>query len=226
MQVGRWLAVAALVALLVLFWNSPLLWPVKIFVVFLHELSHTLALIVTGGHPAGIQLSPQQGGLAWGTGGNRFVVLNAGYLGSLLWGVALLAVANKRAAVPWFLRGMGVALGIATVIWMRPLLSFGFLFGLVVAVLLFVLGKKLSGTAGALVLRFLGIFSCLYAILDIWLDVLHPASWGRNSDAAMLAELTGIPAVVWGVGWSLLSIGVLIVFRKIIVGRPDPASHA
>lgn len=226
MQVGRWLAIAALVAALALFWNSPLLWPVKIFVVFLHELSHTIALIVTGGHPSGIQLSPREGGVAWGTGGNRFVVLNAGYLGSLLWGLVLLAVANKRAAVPWFLRGMGVALGIATVIWMRPLLSFGFLFGSVVAVLLFVLGKKLSGAAGSMVLRFLGIFSCLYALIDIQLDVLHPASWGRQSDASMLAELTGIPAIVWGIGWSLLSIGVLIVFRKTIVGRPGPPSRS
>ncbi len=217
---GRWLAIGALVLVLAFFWDSPLLWPVKIFVVFLHELSHTLALILTGGHPAGIQLSAHEGGLAWGTGGNRFVVLNAGYLGSLLWGVVLLAVANRRAAVPWFLRGMGVVLAIATILWMRPLLSFGFLYGALAAVVLFALGSKLSATAGAIVLRFLGVFSCLYAVIDIFLDVIHPASWGRESDAAMLAELTGIPALVWGVAWSLLAAAVLIAMRRTLVGRP------
>lgn len=217
---GRWLAIGALVLVLAFFWDSPLLWPVKIFVVFLHELSHTLALILTGGHPAGIQLSAHEGGLAWGTGGNRFVVLNAGYLGSLLWGVVLLAVANRRAAVPWLLRGMGVVLAIATILWMRPLLSFGFLYGALAAVVLFALGSKLSAAAGAIVLRFLGVFSCLYAVIDIFLDVIHPASWGRESDAAMLAELTGIPALVWGVAWSLLAAAVLIAMRRTLVGRP------
>ena len=65
--VGRWLSVIVLVAALLLFWDSPLLWPLKIFVVLLHELSHILAMVLTGGHPSAISLSMNQGGLAQGT---------------------------------------------------------------------------------------------------------------------------------------------------------------
>ena len=216
--VGRWLAVAFVVAVMVLFWHSPLLWPLKIFVVFLHELSHVAAIVLTGGHPSGISLSPYQGGLAQGYGGNNFLILNAGYLGSLVWGLALLAVANRHRVVPHFLRAMGIGLGVATFVWMRPLIGFGFLYGIGAAILMFLLGWRVSAAVGSAFLRVLGIFSCLYALIDIQLDVLHPASWGRTSDASMLADLTGVPAIVWGLGWTLLSAAILFAFRRTIIG--------
>ncbi len=214
--VGRWVGVIVPVAVMVLFWNSSLLWPLKIFVVLLHELSHLLALVLTGGHPSGFSLSPDQGGLAWGTGGSRFVVLNAGYLGSLVWGLALLAVANRRRIVPMFLAAMGLGLGIATVIWSRPLLSFGFFYGMAVSVILLALGARGSALVGSAFLRVIGLFSCLYAVVDIQQDVLS----GRDgvSDASMLAELTHVPSLVWGLGWSLIALALLVVFRKTVIG--------
>ena len=214
--IGRWLGVIVPVAVMVLFWNSSLLWPLKIFVVLLHELSHLLVLVLTGGHPSGFTLSPDQGGLAWGTGGSRFAVLNAGYLGSLLWGLVLLAVANRRRIVPFFLGAMGLGLGIATVIWSRPVLSFGFFYGMAVGILLLALSARGSAMVGAAFLRVIGLFSCLYAVVDIQQDVLS----GRDgiSDASMLAELTHVPALVWGLGWSLIALALLVVFRKTVIG--------
>jgi hypothetical protein len=47
--------------------------------------------------------------------------------------------------------------------------------------------------------------SCLYAVLDIKSDVLDRPH--LPSDAAMLAEATGIPTVFWGILW----IGVALV---------------
>jgi hypothetical protein len=214
--VGRWLSVIVPVAVMMLFWNSPLLWPLKIFVVLLHELSHLLALVLTGGHPSAISLSPEQGGLMVGTGGWRLLVLNAGYLGSLIWGLALLAIANRTRMVPIFLRVMGLGLGLATVVWMRPVLGFGFFYGMAVGILLFALGARISAVAGAALLRVVGLFSCLYAVIDIQLDVL--TGRGGVSDASMLADLTHIPAMVWGVGWCLLALTILYLFRRTVVG--------
>ena len=214
--VGRWLSVIVPVAVMMLFWSSPLLWPLKIFVVLLHELSHLLALVLTGGHPSAISLSPEQGGLMVGTGGWRLLVLNAGYLGSLIWGLALLAIANRTRMVPIFLRVMGLGLGLATVIWMRPVLGFGFFYGLAVGILMFALGARISAGAGAALLRVVGLFSCLYAVIDIQLDVL--TGRGGVSDASMLADLTHIPAMVWGVGWCLLALTILYLFRRTVIG--------
>ena len=213
-----------MVAVMLVFWESSLLWPLKIFVVLLHELSHIVAIVLTGGHPSSISLSMNQGGLATGTGGWRFVVLNAGYLGSLLWGLALLAMADRRKAVPWSLRVMGIGLGLATLVWMRPLISFGFIYGIIASVLLFAIGARVPAWLGSAFLRIVGLFSCLYALVDIQLDVLHPASQGHVSDASMLAELTGIPTAVWGVAWSMFALGILFLFRRTIVGRSKEPS--
>jgi len=56
------------------------------------------------------------------------------------------------------------------------------------------------------VLVFLAAFSCCYALYDIRDDLLHLQSSTGKSDADALAGATFIPAIVWGVGWGLLSI--------------------
>jgi hypothetical protein len=54
------------------------------------------------------------------------------------------------------------------------------------------------------VLFVLGLTSALYAILDIKGDVLDRPE--ALSDARMLADLTGIPALVWGIAWISIAI--------------------
>ena len=80
-----------------LLWNTLFIYPIKIFVVFMHEVSHGLAAIATGGRIVEIQINPQQGGYAITQGGSRFWTLTAGYLGSLLWGGLILLLAARNA---------------------------------------------------------------------------------------------------------------------------------
>ena len=70
-------------------WNTSLVYPLKIFVVLLHEISHGIASVLTGGTIERITLDPRQGGACYCGGGNAFLTLSAGYLGSLLWGGAM-----------------------------------------------------------------------------------------------------------------------------------------
>src|SRR6266852_3390438 len=75
-------------------------------------------------------------------------------------------------------------------------------------------------------LVFLATFSVSYALYDIKDDLLHLASRGP-SDAAALARLTFIPAVVWGAGWGLLSLGlVALTLRHILASGPPDALPA
>ena len=95
-------------AALWLLWETPVIYPLKIFVVLLHEISHGIASVATGGVIEKIVLDPQQGGACHCGGGNAFVTLTAGYLGSLLWGVALLSGGERPARLqpaPGFLDG-------------------------------------------------------------------------------------------------------------------------
>jgi hypothetical protein len=192
----------AIVALLL--WNTPVVYPLKIFVVFLHELSHGLAAIVTGGRIERIELSAAEGGLCVTRGGSPFWTSSAGYLGSLLWGALLLVLASRSRMDRLVAAALGLLTLGVTLLYVRS--AFGFAYGLLAGAALAAAAWRLPAAALDLLLRVIGVVSCLYAVWDIGSDVLFRDVPG--SDAHALATLTGIPAVVWGVIWVVIALAV------------------
>jgi hypothetical protein len=94
---------------------------------------------------------------------------------------------------------LGALLVLVGLIWMRPLLGFGFAFTSASGLLLLFAGLRASLGVNDFLLKLIGLTSCLYAPLDIAGDVLARPS--MPSDARMLASETGIPAPVWGLFW-------------------------
>lgn len=188
------------------FWDAPWLFPLRMLVVAAHEASHALAAVLTGGEVVEVGLDVREGGHALTRGGWSFGVMNAGYLGSMAWGLVLLALTRGRGAA----RGLSVSLGLGllgmAVAWIRPVLSFGFAYGLAAGAALVGIGLGGSHGLNRVMLRAVGLFSVLYAFLDIRDDVFLS---GGTSDAALLAQATGIPALVWGAGWCLVGLAVV-----------------
>lgn len=195
----RLLPIAITALVLLFFWDSPMVWPLKILVVLFHELGHALAALLTGGEVVSIGLSPDQGGVTHTRGGFRFLILNAGYLGSLAFGLVLLAGARTPRRARIGVGTLATILVLATLLWVRPLISFGFGFSLIVTGGILLLARKAPDELVQTALRTLGVFSVLYALWDIRSDVF--VSGSGTSDASMLAELTWIPAPVWGLTW-------------------------
>lgn len=186
-------------------WNSPVVYPLKIFVVLLHEISHGVMALATGGTIERILITANEGGLCQCPGGNTFLVLSAGYLGSLLWGAAILWAARGRGSVPRIAAALiGIVVIGVTVMYVRN--WFGLLFGVAFGGVLIMAGRQLSAEGNAALLTTLGLTSCLYAILDIKSDVLDRPE--LMSDARLLAEATGIPTLFWGLLWIALAIFV------------------
>ena len=79
-----------------LFWSTPIVYPVKIFVVLLHEISHAAMAVATGGTIQRIELSSLEGGACYCPGGNAFLTASAGYLGSSAWGGLMFTAARAR----------------------------------------------------------------------------------------------------------------------------------
>lgn len=194
------------VALTVL-WSTPVVWPLKILVVFFHELSHGLAAIATGGSVVRIEVVAAEGGLCVTRGGSQFLTMSAGYLGSLVWGAAALVVASRTRRDRELLLALGAVVGIATLLWVRPLLSFGFGFHALAGAALVACAAWLPEIACDWLLRIFGLASCLYVVPDIWSDTI--ARSGEISDARLLAGLTGIPTLVWGAVWIILALVVI-----------------
>lgn len=88
----RVVALSVLAILLIFFWDSPLLKPFKLFVVFLHETSHAMATILTGGRLSSISIAWDESGATYAASGHGifFIIAIAGYIGSILWGYLML----------------------------------------------------------------------------------------------------------------------------------------
>lgn len=211
------LALLAIFALVAVLWGTFVVTPLKIFVVLMHEVSHGLAAVFTGGSIVRIEISAQQGGVCYTAGGIRFFVTSAGYLGSMLWGVLILVLSSRVKAARFVSMGIGVLLLVITLAYVRTI--FGFAFGVAFAGFLIFMGYKLAPAINAFVLQVIGVTSCLYAVLDIVDDVLERP--GIGSDADTLAEMTLIPGVVWGVLWIAIAV-VVTAFGLLVAAQRRP----
>jgi hypothetical protein len=197
-------------ALALLLWDSFVVYPFRIFVVFLHEISHGLAAVLTGGSIESIGLSFDEGGVCRTRGGWPFLILNAGYLGSLFWGATFLVLGERRRRSRTVIGLVGAFTLMATVLYVRTLFGFGY--GLLAGGALLAVAARLRPAVSEVLLAAIGATSALYAVWDIASDVLFRHA--NASDAAGLAQLTGIPAIVWGVAWIVVSVGVLAYVIK------------
>ena len=192
-------------------WNTPVMIPLKILIVFFHELSHGLAAVLTGGSIESISISPQQGGLTTTRGGWLFLITSAGYLGSLLIGVLLYLSALKTKADLLIMGALGATLLLVAALYMREWFALGFTIMAGIAMLASArfLPENINDTA----LKVLGLVSMGYVPFDILSDTIIRSN--LRSDAYALSIQTGLPTVLWGGIWLLASLAVIVVtFKK------------
>ena len=191
--------------LVVALWNTSVVLPLKILVVFLHELSHGLAAVFTGGSIEGLTVTADQGGQALTRGGSRFAILSAGYLGSLLFGVILFLAALRTQADRFVVAALSVLLFGVALFYLRD--RFALAFALSTGLALLAISKWLGAAVNDLVLRIIGLTSMIYVPLDIVSDTITRAH--LSSDARMLAEAYGATTVFWGLIWLAVSLMVI-----------------
>ena len=92
-------------------------YPFRLFVTMIHELGHGLAAILTGGDFVRFEVTKYGAGLAYTTGGSRFAIIQAGYLGTALFGAGLLYVAHRVRQPGRIAMGLGVMLAALTLLY-------------------------------------------------------------------------------------------------------------
>lgn len=222
------LALAAAIFL----WNtpalSPIVYPFRLFVTFVHETGHGLAALATGGRFLGFQVFENGAGVALTAGGSRLLILPAGYLGAAAFGAILFYLAHtvphsKRISVV-----LGVLVGIVTLLYTGLLSAqfspIAFIVGLFMAGALIWLGRRADDDINLLALNFLAIMTGLHAVFDlIGLIGSSGAMLGnvRNDAAAFSAEVAPlIPAAVWALLWAALAVAMLGAAVYFSVIRP------
>lgn len=212
--IGHWQLITLIVVVFAL-WNTPIVFPLKILVVFLHELSHGLAAILTGGSIHSISLSMQQGGLATTIGGSRFLILSAGYVGSLLLGVLLLWAALRTRSDRAIMAMCGLITLLVAVLYIRDLFPLAFCIATGAGML--AASRYLSEPVNDLILRLIGLTSVIYVPYDIFSDTIARSE--LRSDARMLAEEFGGATMLWGGLWLVISVVVIVLCARSILGQ-------
>jgi len=201
---GHWQLIALIVVIFTL-WPTQIVLPLKILIVFLHELSHAIVTLLTGGTVESLTIDFQLGGAVWSRGGNRFLTLSAGYCGSLFIGVMLFLAAVRTDWDRLVVALLGGVILMVTAFYVRDAFALGF--GVFTGVSMMVAARFLGHSANDLLLRVIGLSSMIYVPYDIFSDtILHSE---LRSDARMLAEEFGGPTMFWGGAWLLISLGVI-----------------
>ncbi|GMW02839.1 MAG: hypothetical protein AMXMBFR84_39750 [Candidatus Hydrogenedentota bacterium] len=212
-----WRQVAILIALALgigLLWSTIAVYPLRVLVVLFHELSHGAAAILTGGEIVEIHIDYREGGHCLTRGGIQFLIVSAGYVGSLVCGAAILYATTRTRSAHYLAGILGAILLLATWIWIRPFIGFGFVFANLASAALLLTAFHLPHNPNDIVLKVIGLTSCLYAPLDIKSDIFDTSH--ATSDATLLAQQTGIPAFIWGTLWLTASLAIaLFTLRKV-----------
>lgn len=210
---GHWQLIV-LISFVFALWPTPVIIPLKILIVFLHELSHAGMTVLTGGDVVSLSVSASQGGEVLSRGGSRFLILTAGYLGSLVIGLALLIGAMRTDADRAIMALFGALMILVTLLYIREQFAIVFSIGTGVAMLL--TATFLPHSVNDLILRVIGLTSMIYVPYDIFSDTIARSS--LRSDARMLAEEFGGATVLWGGTWLVISLVVITFALRYALG--------
>ncbi len=223
-------------AIVFIVWNVPqlnvVLYPLRLFVTFVHESGHGLAAIATGGQLQGFVVNSDGTGFARTSGGSLLVILPAGYLGAAFFGAGLFFLANTVR----FTRTVSVALGailIAITILYTDLLSVAFIVGALSGLVLILLGWRGGGLLNLIVLNCLSLMTALHGVLDlIYLVNNSGARMGTiRNDAEAFSQAVAplVPAAVWAALWAGIAIAAVCaaVYFSILrrLWRRSPAAE-
>ncbi|KAG4101239.1 hypothetical protein H8356DRAFT_1656000 [Neocallimastix lanati (nom. inval.)] len=221
------LAIIIYIVIIAVLWNVKsltwILWPFKIMTVTLHELSHALMAICTGASVKKIIVNTNQGGKTVYAGGNNYLIVPAGYIGSTFFGSLLIFsgfnVHTSKLATFIIMLCMG-----CTLFYSNGIFTFIFTTGVLIVVAMLLYTKK--SKAIQYFVLFLGVMSGFYSLWDIAEDLIKRRIEG--SDASSFAKLQGmgwLPPEAWGIVWllfSMLTVILAIVLALLVFNTGNP----
>ena len=187
-------------------WNSPFIYPFRLFMVIVHEVCHAAAAIVTGGEVLEMKTHWDESGHTLTRGGLFPVISAAGYVGSAVLGALLI----RTGVLPQLQRFVLAAIGAATMVmtlWYTPFGGMDSFLGIFGGLLLLSMAIKSQRASQAAATGF-GIMLCLYSLHDFRTDLwLYP----EMTDAGILARHWGLPMLAYPIAltWVLISVGLM-----------------
>jgi hypothetical protein len=203
-----------------------LVYPIRLFVTFIHEASHALVGFFTGGSVQSLTISPDGSGVVYSASPgfiSGMLTSSAGYLGTTAFGVLLLLLIRKNVSPQKILLGAGAFIGLITLFFgvLAPVfnifslhVSFGSVLftivsGAVISFGLVLLAAYSNLRVASFAVAFLAVQCLLNALSDLKTLFFINASFGGSeiqTDAGNMAQATGLPGIMWVLIWMGISI--------------------
>lgn len=197
-------------------WDTFVVYPIKLFVVLLHEMSHGLSAVLTGGRIVSIELNQYLGGMTTTEGGNILIIASSGYLGSIAIGALLFISSFDKKVSTWFNTSLAILLLIFAANFLVGMLSQ--IIALIASVILIVSPRYFNSLTNQIITQSLGLVSAFYVLIDIKEDLLSGA--GYQTDANILEEITSVSATLIAFVWLVISAAVIFfLLRKLITSK-------
>ncbi len=169
-----------------------LVYPINLFVTFLHEFGHSFFAVITGGRVDALQINFNGSGYAVISGGFMPLVLMGGYIGSAIFGNILLHIGlykPKTTVVTLYVLMFALVL---SAVWLYNSIFTSLLLIAFAAAFYFL--RKKSKESIAYILIVIGTASIMYIVEDYRV--------GPSSDLAKFTEILPIlPQFIWGIIW-------------------------
>eukprot|EP00574_Skeletonema_japonicum_P002711 CAMPEP_0201728816 /NCGR_PEP_ID=MMETSP0593-20130828/17231_1 /ASSEMBLY_ACC=CAM_ASM_000672 /TAXON_ID=267983 /ORGANISM="Skeletonema japonicum, Strain CCMP2506" /LENGTH=333 /DNA_ID=CAMNT_0048221039 /DNA_START=16 /DNA_END=1017 /DNA_ORIENTATION=+ len=209
---------AAYLVVIKLLWNTFIMKPMKLVAVFVHEFGHATACWLTGGKVHGIEVYTNEGGVTKYTGGWRWFVIPAGYLGGAFWGAVFVAFSGDR----WASLGIAIlfCVGMTVSLFFAPNATMvGLNIGFIVLTVAFILVDQLVFTPFLQFLTlFYGVFIGIFSCYDIWDDLITRTVEGSDAHAChklipcCLPRCVGVQFAVVALAFQCLGLYLALVW--------------
>jgi hypothetical protein len=210
--------------LTIVLWNIPggglILYPFTLLGTWFHEMAHGIAAILMGGSFKELVIFPDGSGYAQFSytslflgGIGKSIVAAAGPIGPSIAGAAFVMASVNKKTTEWVLYLFSLLLIISALIWVRPIISWGFLIVLIFAVVATLVSLKANERFKTLTLQFLAV----QAFISVYQSIGYLFSTGATvdgspnmSDTQVIADNLFLPYWFWGA--SILAINIWMIY--------------
>lgn len=218
------LSLITFVVITIIFWNIPggkiLLYPFTILSTWFHELAHGFSAILMGGDFHKLVIFPDGSGYAQFSYSSLFfdnigksLVAGAGPIGPSVIGALFIMSSVKEKSTRITMYIFSFLLIISSLIWIRPIISWGFLIILFFSILITLIATKANDNFKIFTLQFIAV----QAFLSVYQSIGYLFSSGaivdgnhNLSDTAVISENLFLPYWFWGT--IILLINIILIY--------------
>ncbi len=235
-------------AITLVLWFLPfaeyLVYPIRLFVTFIHESSHALVAVLTGGSVQSLTISMDGSGVVYSAPSGMIGTLltsSAGYLGTTAFGVLMLVMIRRSFSPNKILTALGIFVAAMTLLFtvISPVFNFLSLNASVASIVFTVIagGILAAGLVGLgiyskpNVASFAVAFLAVQCLLNAALDLINVffinaplVGTDMHTDAANMAMATGIPGIMWVVIWMGISFVMISLGLRLYAVKQNKAA--